>query len=116
MKDLKDFFDTPGLLHIGEQIVKYFGVNDFWNLRQVNKYWKNVADNGLKKIKARYESSLLGQIMRPFNWRTNQEFWAKRGALNYIRFHEFFEKWYKENEHRIRSVHDLLDKDWKYCR
>ena len=40
MKDLKDFFDTPGLLHIGEQIVKYFGVNDFWNLRQVNKYWK----------------------------------------------------------------------------
>ena len=64
MKDLEDFFDNPGLSHIGEQIVKYFGVNDFWNLRQVNKYWKNVADIGLKKIKARYESSLFNDGVR----------------------------------------------------
>ena len=86
MKDLEDFFENPGLSHIGEQIVTYFGVDDLWNLRQVNKFWKNVADIGLKKLRAHYRSSFI-TWMYPFNWRGKGfQFWKKRGTLNYMRF------------------------------
>ena len=69
MKDLQDFFDNPGLSHIGEQIVRYFDVDDLWNLRQVSKHWKTVADLHLKRQKAYYDSMLDVQVLYPFNWR-----------------------------------------------
>ena len=115
MKDLEDFFDNNGLSHIGKQIVSYFGVDDLWNLRQVNKYWKNVADIELKKLKAYYDSLLFVQVFGPFN--SKNFFWKKRGAVNFIRFHDFFNKYYKEHEEefnqRTRNILDLVDRDPK---
>ena len=116
MKDLEDFFENPGFSHIGEQIVTYLGVDDLWNLRQVNKYWKNVADIGLKKLRAHYNAyNMFIRYWYPFNWRGKGfEFWKKRGTLNYMRFHEFFMKYNKEHQldqgrEGFRKINDLID-------
>ena len=124
MKDLEDFFDTPGLSHIGEQIIGYLGFNELWNLRQVNKYWKNVADLGLTKLKAHYDSLYTwhGRAIFPaLNWHSSFVFWKKRGIINYMRFHEFFKKYRKEHQfdqdpQEVRKIWDVCDYKTKPAR
>ena len=119
-EDLEDFFDTPGLSHIGEQIIGYLGFDDLWNLRQVNKNWKNVADIELKKLKAHYDSLFTWDgwsILPALNWHSSFDFWKKRGPSNYMRFHEFFKikKYYKYKGNKLDLGPQGFRGHWAIC-
>ena len=104
-EDWEKFFDNPELSHIGDQIISYFGVDDLWSLRQVNKKLKTKAEAELIKLKDRIDEHV--QNFPPLSWQGNTEFWKRRGAINYIKFHQFYRK-HRNDIPGLRFI-DLLD-------
>ena len=104
-EDWEKFFDDLGLSHIGDQIISYFGVDDLWSLRQVNRKLKTKAEAELIKLKDRIDEHW--QLFPPLSWHGNTAFWKRRGAIKYIKFHQFYRK--HRNDIRGLTFIDLLD-------
>ena len=102
MEDWEKLFDNAELSHIGEQIVNYLGVDDLWSLRQVNKKLKNIAEEKLLELFNRIEEHW--QNFPTLSWHGNTAFWKRRGACNFIKFHQFFEI----HRNEFRSILDIV--------